>query len=223
MNVQHEAIFRKAMASHRPQAILEVSRAFYDIGDTTKAKILHEHAVTMTWTPRNTWRGISFGAMARGTPVKGTNGAVIPPGRYWQDIIGEPSKKAWNEWIKGKPEVHVETTEDHTDENRLFVIFNVPTTASNYGMPGVFFPTQVLGFPTVAAASVTSSADTIQRPDPMTSTEVLQQMAQSTGAVAKSFGQGLGLTPTKLALIGGVTLVTLILVSRIMTPMPKLV
>lgn len=218
MNTQHEAIFRKAMVSGKPQAILEVARAFYEMGDVQKAHVLHNRAVTMTWIGGI---NVSFGAMARGTPIKGTNGAVIPPGRYWQDFIGDAAKKAWAEWIKNKPEVHVETTEDHSDDNRIFAIFNIPATANNYGLPGVFYPTQLIGFPTIAPASITSSADTVKRPDPVTSADVLADMAKAAGKTTKSFGEGLGVTPTTLALFGGAALIAIILVSRIMMPIPK--
>jgi hypothetical protein len=208
-----EAIFRKAMVSSRPQAILEVASCFERLGDTIKAKVLRERVITMSWT---------FGAMARGTAITGTNGAVIPPGRYWQDIIGDPAKKAWAEWVKSKPEVHIETTEDHVDDNRLFVIFTIPLNASNYGMSGVFFPTKVLGFPSIASSQVTGSQDTIQRPDPMTSADTLAKIAetigQTAGAAAKGAGQGLGITPTKLALIGLGVVATALLFGHFMIP-----
>ncbi len=221
MNLQHEAIFRKAMASGRPQAILEVACAFHNLGDTRKARILHERARTMTWVAGVNCN-IGFGAMARGTAIPNTNGAVIPPGRYWQDIIGAPGRKAWDEWVKSKPEVHVETTEDHVDDNRLFVIFSVPANASNYGMTGVFFPTKVLGFPTIADATISSSQDTIQRPPPMSTTDVLAKMAETAGktagAAAKGAGEGLGVSPTTLALIGAGALLGLLVLSKIMIP-----
>lgn len=208
MAIQHEAIFQKALGSSNPTAVFEVARAFEAIGVVDKARPLYQHARSL----------FSFGAMARGTPIPNTNGAVIPPGRYWQDIIGEPAKKAWSEWIKGKPEVHVETTEDHIDDNRLFVIFTIPTNANNYGKAGVFFPTKVLGFPSIAPSNITSSQDTVQRPDPVTSSDVLAEMAKTAGKTTKSFGEGLGVTPTTLALIGGGLLIALLLASRIMSP-----
>jgi hypothetical protein len=216
MNTQHEVIFKKAMASSRPQAILEVASWFERLGDIAKAKVLHERAVTMTWVGRvNCW---TFGAMARGTPITGTNGAVIPPGRYWQDIIGDFAKNEWYEWKKSKPEVHVSTTEEHTDDNRLFVIFTVPSNASNYGMPGVFFPTQTLGFPSIAPTDVTSSQDTVQRPTPTTSADVVAEMAKTAGSATKSFGEGLGISTGKLVLIGVGVVASALFFGRFMIP-----
>lgn len=209
MNSQHDAIFVRALASEKPEAILGVARAFEAIGDTYKAGRLYQRVRSYNF---------GFGAMARGTPIKDTNGAVIPPGRYWQDIIGEPAKKAWVEWIKGKPEVHIETTEDHVDENRLFVIFIIPSTANNYGLPGVFFPTNILGFPTIATTEVTSSQATVQRPEAMTSSDVLANIAKTTGSATKSFGEGLGVTPTTLVLVGIGVLAAALLFGRVMVP-----
>ena len=80
----------------------------------------------------------------------------------------------------------------------------------------------MLGFPTIASANVTGSQDTVQRPDPVTSADVLAQMAKSAGQTTKSFGEGLGLTPTKLALIGGAALAIVVLLSRIAMPIPRI-
>jgi hypothetical protein len=158
--------------------------------------------------------------MARGTPVKDTNGAVIPPGRYWLDVLGD-KRKIFTDWAKGKPEVRIESTEDHADENRLFVIFTIPTTANNYGLSGAFFPTNVLGFPTIAT-NVTSSADTIQRPDPMTSTDVMADISkaigEALGAGAKGAGKGLGISTTTIILVGVGTLFGLFMLNRLMIP-----
>jgi hypothetical protein len=208
MNLLHESIFQKAVASKKPEAIYEVARAFEAMGVVDKASVLYQRAHGLAV--------FAFGAMARGTPVKDTNGAVIPPGRYWLDAMGD-KRKALTDWIKSKPEIRVETTEDHADENRLFVIFTIPPTANNYGLSGVFFPTTVLGFPTIAAG-VQNSQDTIQRPDAMTSTDVLASVGKVVGTTTKSFGEGLGLSPTKLALIGAGALVSVLLLNRFMMP-----
>src|SRR5208337_2676730 len=95
---------------------------------------------------------VAFGAMARGTPIKDTNGAVIPPGRYWLDVIGDKAK-IFSDWAKSKPEVHIETSEVHTDsgveilarqfydpqihqglglksQDRIFVTFTIPSTSN---------------------------------------------------------------------------------------------
>lgn len=206
MNAQHEAIFRKAMVSGKPQAILGVARAFYDMGDIEKAHLLHNRAVTMTWIGGI---NVSFGAMARGTPIPGTNGAVIPPGRYWIDLIGDKREK-FKEWFAMKPEVTIEVIE-HPDTNRDFAIFIVPTFANNYGMPGVLFPTQDLGFPTIADASTHTSADTVQRPPPMTYTEATQEVGTMAGkaigagikGASTGISAGLGISPTMLWLGAG--------------------
>jgi hypothetical protein len=192
------------MVSRKPQAILEVARVFERLGASQKARLLYQRVNAFQF---------SFGAMARGTPIKDTNGAVIPPGRYWLDVLGD-KRKTFTDWAKSKPEVKIETTEDHPDENRLFVIFTIPTTANNYGLSGVFFPTNVLGFPTIAG-NVQSSQDTVQRPDAPTSTDVLGSIGKTVGATTKSFGEGLGLSPVKLALIGGTVLVVVILANQL--------
>lgn len=212
MKAQHEEIFRKAMVSNKPQAILEVGRAFHALGDFRKAKILHERAVTMTWT---------FGAMSRGTPIDGTNGAVIPPGRYWIDLVNQEKRKAWVNWTIDKPEVTVEKSEwmasdpEHVIET---VIFSIPSTANNYGLPGVFFPTKVLGFPTIAEPEVIKSkADTVQRPPPLTHLDAVSEVpgvlseglqsgvkytaetvGKAAGSLASGIGQGFGLSPSQL-------------------------
>ncbi len=216
MSIQHEAIFRRAMVSSRPQAILEVARAFYDMGDTNKANILHNRAVTMTWIGGV---NVAFGAMARGTPIKGTNGAVIPPGRYWIDL-SKAQEKSFTDWSQGKPEVHVESTEDNGE--RLFIILTIPTTANNYGLPGVFYPTQLLGFPDTAAANVQSSRDVMKVPDAPTSADVLAEMAKTAGRTTKSFGEGLGLSSTTLMLLGGGLIVGMFLLNKLMMPIPRL-
>ncbi len=104
--------------------------------------------------------------MARGVPVN--DGAVIPPGRYWLDAFGD-KRTVFLDWKKGKPEVKLEnTTEDaDSDPPHLFVIFRIPAGSSNFGSPGVFFPTKTLGFPTVAGPEVQGVDDTVQRPPPV--------------------------------------------------------
>lgn len=108
--------------------------------------------------------------LARGTPVPGTDGAVIPPGRYWLDSFADAknTRKQFLDWLKSKPEVKQETSQEDADSDppHLFSIFVVPAGVSNFGLAGVLFPTKALGFPTVAPPSVTSSDDTVQRPPP---------------------------------------------------------
>ena len=214
MNAQYEAIFRRAMVSTNPQAILAVARAFEALMATQHAWRLYQRAFALG-------QAFAFGAMARGVPIKDTNGAVIPPGRYWLDV---PSSKraAFTDWKKGKPEVRIETTEDDTDTNMLFVIFVIPPTASNFALPGVFFPTQVLGFPTIAGPTVQAKQDTGTVPEGESSADVL---ADITGAIGKAIGsvgkgasEGLGISTTKLALIGVGALAGLFLLNRLLIP-----
>jgi hypothetical protein len=220
MNTQYEAIYQKALQSNNCEVIVRVAQCFATIGETDKASILNARARLLRLYDR---KRVGFGAMARGTPIASTNGAVIPPGRYWIDL-SKAQEKAFTDWSQGKPEVHVESTEDNGE--RLFIILTIPTTANNYGLPGVFYPTQVLGFPTIAAANVTSSADTISRPDPFTYTEAAKEIAESVGEVlgagTKGASKGLGISTTTIVLFSVGALVALMLVNRIMMPIPRI-
>jgi hypothetical protein len=204
MNAQHEAIFRQAMSSKNRDAVLRVAQLFHAMGDFAKAKQLYQRTYQF---------GFAFGAMARGTPIAGTNGAVIPPGRYWIDLTTDEKRKAWVNFTVDKPEVIVEKTDwdAGTPQNVVeTVIFTIPPTANNYGKPGVLFPTKVLGFPTIAAATVKSKEDTVQRPAPMTYTEAAKEVVTTSGKAVgtavgtgvKSLGEGvsagLGVSPTVL-------------------------
>jgi hypothetical protein len=232
MNTLHETIFQKAMVSQRPEAILEVARAFEASMVPDKACQLYNRVYTLRHQVQ-----VAFGAMARGTPIKGTNGAVIPPGRYWIDLIDDAKRKVWVNWTVDKPEVTIEKTEWSTDADAQHVIstaiFTIPSTTSNYGLPGVFFPTNSLGFPSIADTTIQSKADTVKRPAPMTSMEALaevpsllgqgvqsgvQYTAETIGQAAKGVGQGLGLSPTNLIMIGVAALATLVLLNRFMIP-----
>jgi len=185
-----EAIFKKAMVSLNPDAILEVAGAFGDLGEEDIAQALYTRVslleapsrVMPTFGTQGNGRRTTFGAMQRGTPIPNTNGAVIPPGRYWIDVIGDAKRKAWIDWSASKPEVIIEKSEysadNLNDPNQVMatIIFSIPPTANNFGHPGVFFPTQVLGFPTIAGAAddpyaIHSKADTVQRAAPMTYTD----------------------------------------------------
>jgi hypothetical protein len=147
---------------------------------------------------------LDFGAMARGTPQG--DGAVIPPGRYWIDAFNE-KRDELTAWKKGKPEVKFETTEEDLDTNRLFVIFSIPKTASNFGLPGVWFPTKSLGFPTIADTTVQSSDDTVQKPPAPTSADVLTDIASGAGQVGSGFlGQLNTDTIIKFALVAGIVI-----------------
>lgn len=146
--------------------------------------------------------GAEFGAMQRGIPVPGqpAGTVVIPPGRYWLDTFGD-KRQLFNDWLKGKPEVKVETTEDdlQADPPHTFTIFTIPKGVNNFNLEGLWFPTTQLGFPEIAPATgpgaVTSSGDTVQKPDAPTSTDILKEIADSLGQVTKAGATGLGLPP----------------------------
>jgi len=231
----YEAIFQKAMVSVKPEAIIEVARAFEALMVTDKAWYLYQRVhMLQQW---GQGQHFGFGAMARGTPIKGTNGAVIPPGRYWIDVVNDEKRKAWVNWTMDKPEVTVEKTEWSTDADAQHVvstvIFTIPSTTTNYGLPGVFFPTNILGFPTIADATIQGKADTVKRPAPMTSLQALaetpallgqgiqsgvQYTAETIGTAVKGIGQGLGVTTSTLAMMGIGLIVSLVLLNRLMIP-----
>lgn len=159
-----------------------------------------------------------IGAMERGVPIPNTNGAVIPPGRYWLDVFAN-TQAAMNTWLSQKPEVRVETTEDKGD-GHVFYIFSIPADAGNFGKPGVWFPTVQLGFPTIAPSSVTTSDDTVQKPDAPTSTDVAKDFFKSvgeiTGAGTSSLLDNVSTgTLVKLALVGGAIILIATLPSTI--------
>jgi hypothetical protein len=251
-----EAIFKKAMVSMNPDAILEVAGAFGDLGEEDIAQALYTRVslleapsrVMPTFGTQGNGRRTTFGAMQRGTPIPNTNGAVIPPGRYWIDVVGDAKRKAWVDWSTSKPEVVIEKSEysadNLNDPNQVMatIIFSIPPTANNFGHPGVFFPTQVLGFPTIAGAAddpyaVHSKSDTVQRGNPMTYAEAakevvakapravqrsVQYVAETAGKALGDAARGakdeLGLSKTNMVLIGAGVLAALFLIGRIMSP-----
>lgn len=207
-------IFERAMVSMNPDAILEVAGAFGDLDEEDMATALYTR-VSVLEAPSRRMPTFAFGAMQRGTPISNTNGAVIPPGRYWIDVIGDAKRKAWVDWSSSKPEVVIEKSEysadNLNDPNQVMatIIFSIPPTANNFGHPGVFFPTQVLGFPTIAGAAsdpyaVHSKADTVQRAAPMTYTDAAVEVIskapkvigrgaqQSVRYVAETAGKAVG-------------------------------
>src|SRR6202142_1756741 len=261
MEAIHHAIFEKAMHSMNPDAILEVAQCFQDLenenGQDENTDENHDAAnrepnkfneyreladalyvrISILEQPIRTSPTFGFGAMQRGTPVKGTNGAVIPPGRYWIDIP-DSHLKAWIDLLNAKHEITVEKSELSVAPGAAVhtIIFHIDPKASNYGLSGVFFPTQVLGFPTIADASIQSKADTIQRPPPMTHMEALQAVpgifargaqdavqyvaetaGKAAGSAASGVGQGLGLTTNQMIGIGVAALFGLFLISRLST------
>jgi hypothetical protein len=166
-----------------------------------------------------------FGAVQRGIPVPGqpAGTVVIPPGRYWLDTFGD-KRQVLTDWFKGKPEVHVETTEEDLDSSppRLFTIFTVPKGVNNFNLEGVWFPTTQLGFPTIADTTVQSSDDTVQRPPPPTITDVLQDAATTTGKVTGSLFANISTgTIIKFALIGGAVILVATLPGKLLRSIPR--
>jgi len=161
----------------------------------------------MDWNEHFKNSGSDIGVMERGVPIPDTQGAVIPPGRYWLDVFNQT---VFTDWLHEKPEVQVETTEDKGD-NHVFYIFSIPSSATNYGKPGVWFPTVQLGFPTIASAGVQSSDDTVQKPDAPTPTEVAKDFFKTagevTGAGTSSLLDNISTgTLIKLAVVAGVVI-----------------
>jgi len=165
-----------------------------------------------------------FGAMARGTAIANTGGAVIPPGRYWLDSFDDEkgTRAQFMKWLSQKPEVHVESTQEDTDSDpvHLFAIFTIPSNASNYGIPGVWFPTTALGFPTIAPATgpaaVTHVEDTVQKPDAPTSTDIAKDIANSLGSILGAGTKGVvdnvsSGTMLKVGLVAGAVLLVMLL------------
>jgi len=264
MEPLHHEIFEKAMNSMNPDAILEVAQCFQDLENAEgqdentdenlnepnrepprfneykeMANLLYTR-ISILEQPIRYSPTFAFGAMARGTPIAGTNGAVIPPGRYWTDLTDDSHRKAWVDLTTDKPEIKIEKSTWSADAGRVIetVIFSIPPTASNYGLPGVFWPTKILGFPTIAGPadspySVQSKADTVQRPPPMTHTEAFTELpgmlehsidyvaeaaGKAAGAAAKGATGGLGITTGEGIAIGVAALVGLFLLNRLSMP-----
>jgi hypothetical protein len=99
---------------------------------------------------------------------------TIPPGRYWQDLIGR-QRELWPVWIKGlnfgKERVHVETTEnfpgDSKNPARTFVIYTIKQE--------VIWDHLNNGSPTVADDTIHTSSDTAQLPKPTSAGETLNE------------------------------------------------
>lgn len=104
----------------------------------------------------------------------------LPIGRYWIDVFGDNRDKLALWFRQNRDTVDALTTESF-DKNpggpaRDFYIFRVkaPTT----------FEAVTFGFPTVAGSNVQSSDDTVQRPDPVTTEQVVQSTLDQVGKIA---------------------------------------
>jgi hypothetical protein len=100
-------------------------------------------------------------ALQRGTAIGGGK-TLIPPGRYWIDVF-EPKWSAWSAYQRSWPGVlQVESTQrfqaNAGGPARDFLIFKV--------IAPLVWDAVAFGYPTIAASSVKSSEDTVQRPAP---------------------------------------------------------
>lgn len=90
----------------------------------------------------------------------------LPPGRYWADMFRTENfdqVEAMQEWVAANPGlVRVITTESHESEDvpRVWFLFET------FEKGGIRPEWVGIGLPTIAPPGVTSSADTVQRPDP---------------------------------------------------------
>lgn len=96
--------------------------------------------------------GIGVGALERRNP--------LPAGRYWIDVF-QPDSAAWQAWLVSNAQnVKIEETEHFAEvdqfPDRDFFIFKVLTPVTWQGP----------GFPSIADATIKSSTDTRDRPDP---------------------------------------------------------
>lgn len=117
----------------------------------------------------------------------------LPAGRYWIDVF-ESGRQLWETWsgvMMKLDHLKVITTENFDAvggaEARQFIIFE--TNAETIGWP------EKLGSPTIAAANVQSSADTVQRPDP--TPEIADQLAEAAKKAASA---------AKTSIVVGVTI-----------------
>lgn len=153
-----------------------------------------QHFRSMRPRPRVEFGADEFGAMARGAQVPGQAAGVvtIPPGRYWLDVFGANISR-FHDWAKSKPQVKIVLAQENTDQNpaHLFVIFEVPTTANDFNVNGVWWQPTVFGFPTIADATVQSSEDTVQRPKVTEGIDgLLQSLGLESGTTPPPPGQG---------------------------------
>jgi len=123
----------------------------------------------------------------------------LPVGSYWIDVFGEKIPK-FNGWLAafGPVGVHTDATEtfDATDDfpPRVWYKFSV-------SQPIAPWDAVTFGFPTIADASIKSSADTVQRPD--LPADPLVRLGEWINELETSIGGSLGKV-VPYAIIGGV-------------------
>jgi hypothetical protein len=120
----------------------------------------------------------------------------LPAGRYWVDVFA-PDADAFGAWLSSnKATVKVRTTEHFdSDPVRDWYLFDVSVPTPWHGP----------GFPEIATADVTSSSDTVQRPDPVPSfaTQVEEMMKSTKDAAKATAWLGIAL----VAVVGGALVV----------------
>lgn len=131
---------------------------------------------------------VGVGAVQRQNP--------LPAGRYWVDVFA-PDTDTFGAWLSSnKSTVTVRNTE-HFDSSpvRDWYLFDV-TVPTPWNGPG---------FPTIATTDVTSSADTVVRPDPPPSvtTQIEQELASLQSSTKTAAWVGVGV----LVVVGGALLI----------------
>jgi len=123
---------------------------------------------------------VHTGALERSNP--------LPAGRYWVDVFS-PDSAAFGAWLtSNQATVRVVSTQSFEKNDagpaRDWYLFQV-TAPTPWNGPG---------FPTIADASVTSSADTVQRPDPQP--DPLSTAADTASDLAASAQKAVTALPT---------------------------
>lgn len=124
-------------------------------------------------TPREILAVQGLGVLQRANP--------LPAGRYWIDVFGDNRDKLARWFSTNRDTVDAQETEsfDATSDfpARDFYIFKVTAPTP--------WDAVTFGFPTVAPATVTSSADTVQRPPPEKSgADTIQDATDAVGKIA---------------------------------------
>jgi hypothetical protein len=83
---------------------------------------------------------------------------ILAPGRYWMSVPSDEQIGTWLGWLDAfKDSVHVEETEDHTEQDPPWFFYIWTTSKPLVWERG--------DWPTVAGANIKSSGDTVQKPD----------------------------------------------------------
>lgn len=157
----------------------------------------------------------------------------LPKGRYWIDLIGPDHIAAFEGGVKGLNEAHpglihvLSTTHHAKDENQeqnqtgrswLMVVLDSagalvwgegqPTPERDWALFEVTAPAiwdfEAIGTPTIAAPTITSEGDTVQRPDP--EKDPLDKLNVDLGNIGKAVAVGIGAMAGLALLVVVVTL-----------------